>query len=80
MVRGWKRTFEKVTDPFKTTRTTRRVGLGIPLLKQSAEMAGGELRLDSEPGKGTKIQASFKVDHITEFPGDIQNPDIINIS
>lgn len=62
----------KVTDPFKTTRTTRRVGLGIPLLKQSAEMAGGELRLDSEPGKGTKIQASFKVDHIDRIPiGDI---------
>ena len=63
---------DRVTDPFKTTRTTRAVGLGIPLLKQSAEMAGGGLRIYSEPGKGTNLQASFIVNHIDRIPlGDV---------
>ncbi|MCX7773742.1 MAG: ATP-binding protein [Clostridia bacterium] len=63
---------QKVTDPFKTTRTTREVGLGIPLLKQSAEMAGGELTLHSERNKGTTLKATFDVNHIDRIPlGDI---------
>lgn len=63
---------QKVTDPFKTTRTTRDVGLGIPLLKQSTQMAGGDLTLYSEPNKGTKLQASFEVNNIDRIPlGDI---------
>lgn len=63
----------KVTDPFKTSRTTRNVGLGIPLLMQSVNMAGGELKIKSEPGKGTELQASFMVNHIDRIPlGDIQ--------
>ncbi len=62
----------KVTDPFKTSRTTRNVGLGIPLLMQSVNMAGGELKIKSEPGKGTELQASFMVNHIDRIPlGDI---------
>ena len=48
-----------VTDPFFTTRTTRKVGLGIPLFKMEAEMTGGELRIVSEPGKGTAVTAEF---------------------
>ncbi|MGI6084646.1 MAG: ATP-binding protein [Acetivibrionales bacterium] len=63
---------KKVTDPFKTSRTTRNVGLGIPLMRQSATMAGGDLKIQSEPGRGTKLQARFKVDHIDRIPlGDI---------
>ena len=63
---------KKVTDPFKTSRTTRKVGLGIPLLKQSAEMTGGELSIESEPFKGTRVKAIFTVDHIDRIPlGDI---------
>lgn len=63
---------KKVTDPFKTSRTTREVGLGIPLIKQSAEMAGGEFSLQSEPSKGTKLNASFEINHIDRIPlGDI---------
>lgn len=63
---------KKVIDPFKTSRTTREVGLGIPLLKQSAEMAGGELTLESEPFKGTTLKATFEVNHIDRIPlGDI---------
>jgi hypothetical protein len=63
---------EKVTDPFKTTRTTRDVGLGLPLLKLSAEMTGGKLALESEPGKGTTVRATFSIGHIDRIPlGDI---------
>lgn len=62
----------EVTDPFKTSRTTRNVGLGIPLLAQSANMAGGELNIKSEPGKGTTIEARFNINHIDRIPlGDI---------
>ena len=62
----------RVTDPFTTTRTTRRVGLGIPMLKQSAEMAGGTFGIESEVGKGTWIHASFDLTNIDCIPmGDI---------
>lgn len=71
--RGMDKDFlDKVTDPFRTTRTTRSVGLGIPLLKQSAEMAEGHIKLHSKLGEGTKLLASFKVNHIDRIPiGDI---------
>ena len=62
----------RVTDPVTTTRTTRRVGLGIPMLKQSAEMAGGTFGIESEVGKGTCIHASFDLTNIDCIPmGDI---------
>jgi anti-sigma regulatory factor (Ser/Thr protein kinase) len=59
---------ENVTDPFVTTRTTRKVGLGLPLLKNSAEQAEGSLKVDSVLGKGTKIKAVFKLSHIDRKP------------
>ncbi len=63
---------EKVLDPFTTTRTTRKVGLGLPLLKMAAERAGGRLTLDSEPGKGTVVEAAFQHSHIDRMPlGDM---------
>lgn len=49
----------QVTDPFFTTRTTRRVGLGVPLLKMAAELTGGSLEITSEPGRGTSLRAVF---------------------
>lgn len=58
----------KVTDPFTTSRTTRKVGLGIPMLKQSSEMAGGTFSLQSELGKGTIISASFDLKNIDCIP------------
>lgn len=62
----------KVTDPFVTSRTTRRVGLGLSLLKAAAERCEGEFRLDSEIGKGTRTSASFRYDHIDRAPvGDM---------
>jgi len=62
----------RVTDPFTTTRTTRKVGLGIPMLKQSAEMGGGSFGIESEVGAGTYIHASFDTHNIDCIPlGDI---------
>lgn len=65
-------TVKNVQDPFYTTRKTRNVGLGIPLLKLAAEMAEGSFRLDSEPGKGTRVEAVFRHSHIDRMPlGDL---------
>ena len=67
-----KEMLEKVTDPFTTSRTSRRVGLGIPLFKLAAEQTGGELLINSEKGKGTEVSATFHTDHIDCPPlGDI---------
>ena len=54
---------QRATDPFYTSRTTRKVGLGLSLLKQNAEMTGGSFHLESEPGKGTKVTAVFGLNH-----------------
>ena len=53
-----------VTDPFTTTRTTRKVGLGLPLLGLAAEQTGGALRVESQLGAGTTVTAVFHSDHI----------------
>lgn len=62
----------KVTDPFTTSRTTRRVGMGLPFLKQSAEMCEGRFLIDSTLGVGTKTEASFRHSCIDRPPiGDL---------
>lgn len=62
----------KVTDPYVTTRTTRKVGLGLPLLRQNAERTGGSFRIESEEGKGTKVIADFILNNFDRPPlGDI---------
>jgi len=55
---------QKAMEPFFTTRTTRKVGLGLPLLRQNAEMTGGSLRISSQPGVGTTVTAEFGLSHI----------------
>lgn len=61
-----------VLDPFVTSRTTRRVGLGLSLFKAAAERCGGSFNLESEPGKGTLTRATFLYDHIDRAPlGDM---------
>jgi hypothetical protein len=50
-------------DPFYTTRTTRAVGLGLPLLSQKAEQAGGAFEICAEPGMGTDVVATFRTTH-----------------
>ncbi len=62
----------KVSDPFFTTRTTRKVGLGIPLLKQIAEASGGDLKISSQIGKRTMVSVRFRRDHVDRPPlGDM---------
>jgi anti-sigma regulatory factor (Ser/Thr protein kinase) len=77
---------QQVIDPFFTTRTTRKVGLGVPLFKLSAEQTGGSFDIQSEKGKGTTTTASYVKSHVDMTPlGDINstvkiliqcNPDI----
>lgn len=60
------------TDPFFTTKTVRKVGLGLPFLKQAAEECEGRFSLTSEKGKGTTVSVSFKRSHIDRKPlGDM---------
>ena len=62
----------QVTDPFCTTRKTRKVGLGLPLLKMTAQATGGDFAIDSEIGKGTTVTVSFGLDHLDRPPmGDV---------
>jgi signal transduction histidine kinase len=66
-------TLQKAIDPFFTTRTTRRVGLGLPLLAQAARQTDGKIELDSKPGHGTTVKATFSLSHLDRQPmGDIQ--------
>ena len=63
---------QNVRDPFTTTRTTRRVGLGISFLDQAAREAGGGLTINSTPGTGTELTATFIASHIDRKPiGDL---------
>lgn len=62
----------QVTDPFTTTRTTRKVGMGLPLLRLTAEQTGGALELESAPGVGTTVTARICTGHIDCPPmGDL---------
>ena len=61
-----------VTDPFVTSRTTRKVGMGIPLFKMASENSGGKFSISSTKNVGTKVTATFIVDNIDRPPlGDI---------
>lgn len=63
---------EKVIDPFYTTRTTRKVGLGVSFFKMAAEMAGGCFSISSAPGKGTRVRAEFTLSSVDRMPlGDM---------
>ena len=63
---------KKVLNPFTTTRKTRHVGLGLPLFAEAARRCGGDLSIQSKPGKGTRIKATFRHSHIDRAPlGDI---------
>jgi hypothetical protein len=67
-------TLRKATDPFFTSRKTRKVGLGLSLLKQKAEETNGRFTLFSEINKGTKVMAAFQLSNIDRPPlGDIWN-------
>lgn len=82
-------TVARVTNPFYTTRTTRKVGLGLPFLIQNAEQTGGQVSITSQPGKGTEVTVCFISSHIDcppwgDLPGTVAmlitgNPEV-NIS
>lgn len=65
---------QQVIDPFFTTRTTRKVGMGVPLFKMSAEQTGGSFKITSTLGQGTTTRASYVKSHVDMTPlGDINS-------
>lgn len=74
-------TVERVIDPFFTSRTTRKVGLGIPLLKMNAERCGGRFTITSEEKVGTEVIATFSHSNIDRPPlGDIAGVVVILVT
>lgn len=71
----------QVTNPFFTTRTTRDVGLGVPLFKMACEQTGGSFSIESELGKGTVVTAEFVTDNIDMTPvGDMNSTILLLIT
>ncbi len=72
---------QSVRDPFFTTRTTRKVGMGIPLFRMAAEMTGGYFEIESELGRGTATSAFFRTDHLDFTPlGDMASTVVMLIT
>ncbi len=72
---------QRVIDPFYTTRTTRKVGLGVPLFKMEAEMTGGDFSIQSVLGEGTTVRARFITSHVDMIPlGNIDDTMVLLIS
>jgi len=77
---------QKAVDPFVTTKSEKRVGMGLSLLSEAARRCGGEMTIDSKQGKGTAIRATFGLNHVDCQPmGDmvetmvafvVGNPDV----
>jgi len=64
----------RALDPFFTTKTVRRVGLGLPLLSEACRMSNGDMQIQSCPGKGTRVKATFQHSHIDRKPlGNIRD-------
>lgn len=62
----------RVTSPFATTRTTRKVGLGIPMMAENCRLAGGDLNIQSKLGEGTRLTATLDTSSIDCLPlGDL---------
>ena len=62
----------QATNPFFTSRTTRKVGLGLSLLKHNVQATNGLFSIDSEVGKGTRVKAIFQLSHLDRPPtGDL---------
>ena len=61
-------TLKAVSDPFFTTRTTRKIGLGIPYYEMAAKMCGGDFEILSRRGGGTRVAAGFRISHIDRAP------------
>ncbi len=65
-------TLAQAMDPFYTTRTTRRIGLGLSLLRATCERCEGQLAIQSRPGEGTRVAGSLRLSHLDRPPlGDM---------
>jgi anti-sigma regulatory factor (Ser/Thr protein kinase) len=65
-------TLKRATDPFYTSKKVRRVGLGLPMLAEAAERAGGSFSIESQEGVGTCVEVNFRLSHIDRQPlGDL---------
>lgn len=74
------KTLSEASDPFFTTRSTRKVGLGVPMFKMAAEMCNGNFSVNSILNKGTVVNAIFQRSHIDRAPlGDISETIMILI-
>jgi anti-sigma regulatory factor (Ser/Thr protein kinase) len=62
------KTVREALDSFYTTKTTKRVGLGLPLLAQAVRESGGDIKIESKIGKGTRVKATFQYSHIDRKP------------
>jgi len=63
---------EQVTDPFFTSRKSRKQGFGLPFIKMNAELTGGSFSIESIPGAGTRLETRFITNHIDMLPvGDL---------
>ncbi len=72
---------QQVLNPFFTTRTTRKVGLGLSLLKQNAELTGGSLTIESQVNVGTTVTTVFGLSHIDRPPlGDLAGTIVLTAS
>lgn len=72
---------QRVLDPYTTSRTTRKVGMGLPLLNDACRSTDGALQIDSTPGQGTNVVASLGLGHIDRQPlGDIAGVVVMLIS
>jgi anti-sigma regulatory factor (Ser/Thr protein kinase) len=70
-------TLARAMDPFYTTKKVRRIGLGLPMLAQAAEKAGGRFEIESRVGEGTRVYAQFQHSNLDRQPlGDI--PGVMN--
>ncbi len=78
--RGMNReTINKVLDPFYTTRTTRKVGLGLSFLAQAAKESNGDFEINSKVGVGTELKATFQYSHIDRKPIGNMNDTIVTL-
>ena len=63
----------KVADPFFSTKSGRRTGLGVPMFARAAREAGGEFKIESKRGEGTRVTAAFRLGHLDRMPlGDLR--------
>lgn len=74
-----RRELKRSLDPFYTTKTVRRIGLGLSLMAQACRQAGGRLAVRSTPGRGTSVRAEFVLDHVDRQPLGNMALTVVNI-